>query len=84
MEKFIHYSNNDKIYKDKSPDSVSRVGIEINEQRNGKTVYIANTLTEYKKYKTLRGAENFMKRSGRKPVALEDGKLFISLVSKRK
>ena len=84
MGKFIHYSSNNKIYRDDSPDSISRVGIEINEGRNGKTTYIANNLAEFRRYKTLRGAENFMKKSGRKPVAIEDGKLLISLVVKGK
>lgn len=75
---FIHYSHTDKIYKDKDFDSIGRTGIEI----KGKNKYTANTLTQFKTYKTLRGAENFMKKSGRKAIAVEDGKNLIYLSSK--
>ena len=78
MSTFIHYSHNNKIYKDKDFDSVQRTGIEI----KGKNNYLANTLTQYKSFKTLRGAENFMKKSGRKAIAVEDNNNLIFLSSK--
>lgn len=78
---FIHYSNNNKIYTDNDFDAVSRTGIEIKEKRGQKTEYIANTLVEFKSYKTLRGAQKFMEKSGRKPIAIEDGRNTIFLNS---
>lgn len=78
MSTFIHYSHNNEIYKDKDFDSVQRTGIEI----KGKNKYIANTLTQYKTYRTLRGAENFMNKSGRKAIAIEDNNNLIFLSSK--
>lgn len=78
---FIHYSSNKKIYKDNSPDSIERTGINV-ETHRGKTTYTANTLTQFKTYKTLKGAENFMKKSGREAIAVEDNNQIIYLNSK--
>lgn len=80
MSTFIHYSHNNKVYNDKDFDSIQRTGIEV-KTKNGRTDYTANTLTQYKTFKTLRGAENFMKKSGRKPIAIEENKQFIYLTS---
>ena len=81
MPAFIHYSHDNKIYKDKDFDSIQRTGIEINKSK-GKNTYTANTLTQYKTFKTLRGAEKFMEKSGRKAIAVEEGKQMIFLSSK--
>lgn len=75
---FIHCSSNDKIYRDNDFDSVHRTGIEVNTKK-GKTEYIANTRVEFKRYKTLRGALNFMQRMEMKPVAIEDNGMIIPL-----
>lgn len=80
METFIHYSSNNKIYHSNDPDSIERVGILIERNHKG-TFYTANNLTQYKRYKTLRGAENFMKKSGRKPIAYQEGNSMIYLTS---
>ena len=77
-ETFIHYSTNGKIYKDKDFDAISRTGILVDTSK-GKTTYLANSLTEFKRYKTLRGALNFMERTGRTPVAIEDNGKIINL-----
>lgn len=78
---FIHYSSNNKIYRSNDFDSINRTGIEIS-SKNGKTEYIANNHVQFKTYKTLRGAEKFMEKGGRKPVAIEDGRNLIFLNSK--
>lgn len=78
---YIHYSRNNKIYHSNDHDSINRTGIEVC-TRKGKTEYLANNHLEYKKYKTLRGAEKFMEKQGYKPIAVEDGRNLIYLSSK--
>ncbi len=77
-ETFIHYSKNGRVYRDKDFDTISRTGILVDTSK-GKTTYLANTLTEFKRYKTLRGALNFMEKTGRTPVAIEDNGKIINL-----
>ncbi len=78
---YIHYSRNNKIYHSNDQDSINRTGIEVCTKK-GKTEYLANNHLEYKKYKTLRGAEKFMEKNGYKAIAIEDGRNLIYLNSK--
>lgn len=80
-ETFIHYSQNDRIYRSKDFDSINRTGIEV-ARKHGNTEYIANNHVRFKTYKTLRGAEKFLEKQGYKPIAIEDGRNLIYLSSK--
>ena len=51
-ETFIHYSQNDKIYRSKDFDSINRTGIEV-ARKHGNTEYIANNHVKFKTYKVV-------------------------------
>lgn len=53
--------------KRKTPITVD-TGIEVTKLKNGKTIYTANTVSDYKSFKTKGGAERWLARKGFKKV----------------